>query len=286
MEKQIKKRSLFHEAIIRFIHDPLSMVGLTIIVIMVVLCLLAGVIAPEGYDVQDASKTFIRPCREYVCGTDNLGRSVFVRLLYGGRTSLMVGVLATALAGAVGITLGALAGFYGGKVDNVIMRILDVVNSLPSILLAIAISAVLGTGVKNAIIAVGISYIPSFARMVRGPVLGVRGQQYIEAARSTDATDFRIIWKYIIPNVSSQIIVEITMIMAMSILTAASLSFLGLGVVPPTPEWGSMISSGRQYILQYPYLVTFPGICIAMIVLSLNLVGDGLRDALDPRLKQ
>lgn len=184
-----------------------------------------------------------------------------------------------------GTLFGALAGFYGGKIDNIIMRALDILASLPAILLAIAISATLGGGLVNAIIAVGISSIPAFARMMRGPIMAVKEQQYIEAARATDAKDSRIILRYILPNVSSQLIIQVSMYIAKSILTAASLSFLGLGVTPPQPEWGSMISAGRAYIMNQPYLVTFPGLCIAIVVLCLNLVGDGLRDAFDPRLK-
>lgn len=283
--KKGRQRSLLKEAIIRFFHNPTGLAGFVLISAMILLSLLAGVIAPEGYDVQDISLEFIKPCREYICGTDNLGRSVFVRLLYGGRVSLLIGTTSTAFATIFGTTIGAVSGFYGGKIDNVLMRLMDILSSVPSILLAIAISAVMGGGMVTAIIAIGISSVPSFARMMRGPILSVKGMQYVEAARATDAGDIRIIFKYILPNVSSQLIVEITMIMANAILTAASLSFLGLGVTAPTPEWGSMISSGRQYITRYPYLVTYPGLCIAALVLALNLVGDGLRDALDPRLK-
>lgn len=285
-DKKVKQRSLMKEALIRFSRNPTGMVGLFIIVVMVTLSLMAGIIAPEGYDVQDITKKFIGPCKDYLCGTDNLGRSVFVRLLYGGRTSLLIGIVATAFATVFGTGIGAVAGFYGGKIDNILMRLMDILNSIPSILLAIAISAVMGGGLVNAILAIGISSVPAFARMMRGPILSAKAQQYVEAARSTDATDIRIIFKYILPNVSSQLIVEITLILANAILTAASLSFLGLGVTPPMPEWGSMISDGRQYIMKFPYLVTCPGLCIAAMVLSLNLVGDGLRDALDPRLKQ
>ena len=285
-KQKIKQRSLLREALIRFSRNPTGMAGLVIILVMVVLSLLAGVIAPEGYDVQDITKKFIAPGSQYLCGTDNLGRSVFVRLLYGGRTSLLIGVVATAFATVFGTAIGAAAAFYGGKIDNVLMRLMDILNSIPSILLAIAISAVMGGGLPNAILAIGISSVPAFARMMRGPILSAKAQQYVEAARSTDAADIRIIFKYILPNVSSQLIVEITLTLANAILTAASLSFLGLGVTPPTPDWGSMISDGRQYIMKYPYLVTCPGLCIAAMVLALNLVGDGLRDALDPRLKQ
>ncbi|MCI8382485.1 MAG: ABC transporter permease [Lachnospiraceae bacterium] len=285
MPEKSRQRSLFREAMIRFLHNPTGMAGFIIISVMVILSLSAGIIAPEGYDVQDISLEFIRPCREYICGTDNLGRSVFVRLLYGGRVSLLIGVTSTAFATVFGTAIGAVSGFYGGKTDNLLMRFMDILSSVPSILLAIAISAVMGGGMTTAIVAIGISSVPSFARMMRGPILSAKSMQYVEAARSTDARDIRIIFKYILPNVSSQLIVEITMIMANSILTAASLSFLGLGVTAPTPEWGSMISNGRQYITRYPYLVTYPGLCIAALVLALNLVGDGLRDALDPRLK-
>ena len=283
---KIKQRSLMGEAMIRFFHNPTGLLGFAIVMVMVVLSLLAGVIAPEGYDVQDISKKFISPCAEFICGTDNLGRSVFVRLLYGGRVSLFIGITSTAFATVFGTAIGAAAGFYGGKLDNILMRIMDILSSVPSVLLAIAISAAMDGGLKTAIIAIGISSVPAFARMMRGPILSAKGMQYVEAARSTDATDLRIIFKYILPNVSSQLIVEITMIMANAILTAASLSFLGLGVTAPTPEWGGMISAGRQYITRCPYLVTYPGLCIAALVLALNLVGDGLRDALDPRLKQ
>lgn len=283
--RKIKQRSLFGEAIGRFARNPLGMLGFLIIVGMIAASALASFFYPEGYDVQDISQKFIAPCLAHPCGTDNLGRDVLCRLLYGGRVSLVIGAVATVFATIFGTLLGALAGFYGGKIDSIIMRCMDVLSSIPSVLLAIAISSALGGGLQNAILAISISFVPPFARMMRGPILAVKGQQYIEAARATDANDFRIIMKYILPNVSSQLIVEITMHMAVGILTASSLAFIGLGVTAPTPEWGSMISVARQYILKQPYLVTFPGICIALTVLSFNLVGDALRDALDPRLK-
>lgn len=281
-----KQRSLWVEAMGRFAHNPLGMLGLLIILAMVVACILAPVIYPEGYDVQNTSQALIAPCAAHPCGTDNLGRDLLCRLLYGGQTSLVIGAIATIIATIFGTLLGSLAGFYGGRVDAIIMRCMDILSSIPSVLLAIAISSALGGGLQNAILAISVSFIPPFARMMRGPVLMVKEQQYIEAARATDANDFRIILKYILPNVSSQLIVEITMHMAVGILTASSLAFIGLGVTPPTPEWGSMISAGRNYILKQPYLVTFPGVCIALTVLSFNLVGDALRDALDPRLKR
>ena len=284
-QHSVKQRSLMREALIRFFHNPTGLLGFIIIAVIVFGCLMAGIFFPEGYDVQNIADKFITPCREHPCGTDNLGRDVLCRLLYGGRTSLWIGITSTAFATVFGTIVGCVAGFYGGRIDDWLMRTMDVLNSIPSVLLAIAISAVMGGGLKTAIIAIGISSIPAFARMMRGPVLSTKGMQYVEAARATDAKDIRIIFKYILPNVSSQLIVEITMIMANAILTAASLSFLGLGVTAPTPECGGMISEGRQYITRFSYLVTFPGIMIAALVLALNLVGDGLRDALDPRLK-
>ncbi|MGI6725697.1 MAG: ABC transporter permease [Christensenellales bacterium] len=199
--------------------------------------------------------------------------------------SLLIGVVSTAIAAIIGIFLGAISGYYGGKIDNIIMRTLDVFSAIPSLLLAIAISAAMGTGVLNAMLAIGVATMPAFARMVRGPILSVKEQEYVEAARSIDASDARIIFKHVLPNVLSPIIIQITINMAGAILAAASLSFLGLGVQAPVPEWGAMISDARQYVRQYPYLVALPGIAIGAVVLSMNLFGDGLRDALDPRLK-
>ncbi len=282
--RSVKHRSLMAQAMRNFIRNPLGMIGSTIIVVIVLLCVSANLICPEGYDAQNVALKFIAPCREFLFGTDNLGRSLLARLLYGGRTSLLIGAVATLFATIFGTLLGAVAGFYGGKVDAVIMRFMDVLNSIPDIVLAIAVSSALGGGLKNAVLAISISFLPPFARMMRGPVLAVKEQQFVEAARATDARDLRIIFKYILPNVSSQLIVEITLHLARGILTVASLSFIGLGVTPPTPEWGGLISAGRAYILKYPYLVTYPGVAIAITVLSFNLIGDAMRDALDPRL--
>ena len=281
----IKRRSMFGEAMSRLVRNKTAMVGLICLTIIVVLCLMAGVIAPEGYDAQNIEARQMAPCAEYIFGTDNLGRSIFSRVLYGGRISLLIGVVSTLIAMMIGIILGSVAGFYGGKVDNAIMRFLDIFSAIPNLLLAIALAATLGSGVFNCMLAVGISAAPNFARIVRGPILAIKEQEYVEAARAIDASDSRIIFCHILPNVLSPIIVQATMSLAQSIITAASLSFLGLGVVPPQPEWGAMISQARSFIREYPYMVTFPGLAIALTVLSINLFGDGLRDALDPRLK-
>lgn len=283
--RRIKRRSMFKEVMVQLSRNKLAMIGLVIFAAMLVVCLLAPLIAPFGFDDQDVSRKFISPNLTYLCGTDNLGRDIFSRLLYGGRISLMVGVLAAGFGAIIGTVLGAIAGYYGGKIDNVIMRIMDIMGSMPSMLLAITICAVLGNGITKALIAVGISEIPGYARIVRAPILQVKEKEYVEAAISIDASVPRIVFKHVLPNALSPLIVRVTMGVASAITTVASLSFLGLGVQPPTPEWGSMLSAGRAYILQYPYMITFPGICIAILVLSLNFLGDGLRDALDPRLK-
>ncbi len=283
--KQIKRRSMMREALERLVRNKTAMSGLFILLVIAILCALAGVICPEGYDEQNYAIAFMTPCKEYPFGTDNLGRSMLARILYGGRVSLSIGLISTGISASLGLILGSLAGFYGNKVDNIIMRTLDVFHAIPSTLLAIAISSALGGGIVNAMIAVGISSVPSFAKMVRAPILAIKNQEFVEAARCIDASDWRIIFKHVVPNVLSPVIITITGQLAAAVLAASSLSFLGLGVQPPTPEWGSLIANSRQYIRDYPYLVTFPGIAIATVVLSMNLFGDGLRDALDPKLK-
>lgn len=281
----IKRRSMSGEVAIRFMRKPSAVIGLAILLVVVAACLLAPVIAPYDYDAQDVMRKFTEPCKEFIFGTDNLGRDIFSRLLYGGRSSLMVGFVSAFVAAFFGVILGAVAAFYGKKVDNVIMRILDVFMALPQTLLAIVISAMIGTGIKGAVIAVTVATIPRYAQVVRAPILAIRNQEFVEAAFAIDAKDSRIIMKHILPNVLSPIIVQVTMGVGNAITMAASLSFLGLGVQPPFPEWGAMLSAARMYILQHGYMVTFPGLCIAIVVLSLNLMGDGLRDALDPRWK-
>ena len=281
----LKARSPFAESMQRLIRNKTAMMGFAILMAVTLLCVFAEVICPEGYKSQDILERFKQPGAGYLFGTDELGRSMLARLLYGGRTSLMVGFISTGISAFFGIILGSLAAFYGGNVDNVIMRTLDVFNAIPNLLMAIAISSALGPGIMNAMIAVGISAVPGFARTVRGPILAIKESEFVEAARSIDARDSRIIFKHILPNVLSPIIVQISMGLAQAILVASSLSFLGLGVQAPVPEWGAMLSASRQYMREYPYLVTIPGLAIASVVLSMNLFGDGLRDALDPRLK-
>lgn len=281
----IKRRSMMSEVMTRFMRKPTAVLGTGILFVIIVLCLLAPVIAPYDYDAQDITRQFTEPCREFICGTDNLGRDLFSRLLYGGRVSLMVGFFSAFTAAFFGVILGAIAAFYGKKVDNIIMRFLDIFMALPQTLLAIVIAAMIGTGIKGAVIAVTVATIPRYAQAVRGPILAIRNQEFVEAAVALDAKDSRIILKHILPNVLSPIIVQVTMGVGSAITMAASLSFLSLGIQPPHPEWGALLSASRNYILDHSYLVTFPGVAIALVVLSLNLMGDGLRDAMDPRWK-
>ena len=282
---EIKRRSMMGEVAVRYFRKPTAVLGAVILLIVVVMCLLAPVIAPYDYDAQDTTRKFTEPCLEFLCGTDNLGRDIFSRLLYGGRVSLMVGFVSASVAGIAGVIFGSIAAFYGGKVDNIIMRFLDIFIAMPQMLLAIVISTMIGPGIQGAIIAVTIATIPRYAQVVRAPILSIRKQEFVEAAIAIDARDSRVILKHILPNVLSPIIVQVTMGVGNAITMAASLSFLGLGVQPPHPEWGQLISAARVYILDHGYMVTFPGIAIALVVLSLNLMGDGLRDALDPRWK-
>ena len=218
-------------------------------------------------------------------GTDALGRDVMARLIYGARISLTIGLITAISALTIGGLIGAVAGFYGGKLDDILMRIMDIFLSLPSMLLAIAVIASLGSGITNIMIAVAVSYIPYYARIIRSSVLSIRNKEYIESARAIGTSDFRIIMKHIIPNAIGPVIVQATLGVGEIIISAAGLSFLGLGIEPPLPEWGKMLSEGKEVIRSSPYLVIFPGLCIMTTVLSLNLLGDGLRDALDPRLK-
>ncbi len=270
----------------RMKRSPMAVIGLVLIIVLFVMALFANVIAPFTYSKQNLMHAFESPSSKYIFGTDEFGRDIFSRIVYGARISLQVGFIAVGLSMFIGGFLGALAGYYGGKIDNVIMRIMDVLLSIPSILLAIAIAASLGPGLFNLMIAVGISAIPNYARIVRGSVLSIRGQEFVEAAKAVGSSDLRIIFKHIIPNCTAPIIVQATLGVATAILTAAGLSFIGLGIQPPIPEWGAMLSSGRSYIRDYPYMTLFPGLAIMITILALNFVGDGLRDALDPKLKR
>lgn len=281
----IKRQGPWMEIFQRFTRNKMAVIGVIIILALVFCALFAPLIAPYGYDDQNIANALQGPSGEHIFGTDNFGRDIFSRVIYGSRISLQVGLLAVSVAIVVGGTLGALAAFYGGKTDSIIMRCMDVLMAIPGMLLAIAIAASLGPGLSNMMIAIGVGSVPSYARVVRAAVLTVKEQEYIEAARSIGANDYRIILKHILPNALAPIIVQATLGVAGAILSCATLSFLGLGIAPPVPEWGSMLSAARQYLRSDWYMATFPGLFIMLTVYALNIVGDGLRDAIDPRLK-
>lgn len=252
----------------------------------IVIALLAPFIAPyDPYEIDLVNK-LKPPSAEHWMGTDDKGRDVMSRLLYGTQLSMSVGFVAVFIGAFFGIILGLLSGYYGGWVDTVISRIIDVLLAFPGILLSLAIVSALGPSLFNVMIAVGIFSIPVFARIVRGSTLTVKKLEYIDAIRSLGANDLTIIFKHIFPNILSPIIVQATMRLATAILSAAGLSFLGLGAQPPLPEWGAMLSNGRDFLFTAPHLAMFPGFAIATLVLGFNIFGDGLRDALDPRMKQ
>lgn len=280
-----KPKSQLVEILERLAKNKLAMLGLIIIILMTLAAIFAPFIAPYDYAQQDMSAVYLSPCKEHLLGTDKLGRDILSRLIFGARQSLRIGVFSVAIGAILGTILGSIAGFYGGKVDNIIMRFLDIYQSIPGMLLSIALAASLGPGVNNAILAVGISTIPVYSRIIRASIMTVRDKEYIEAATAINASDFRIITKHVLPNSFAPLIVEITMNIGNSILMAATLSFIGLGAQPPSPEWGAMLSEGRNFMRDYGYQVIYPGICIMASVLSFNMLGDGLRDALDPRLK-
>jgi len=287
MEKvEMKRRSQAKENMRRFLKNRAAVAGMIILGLLILGAVFANVLTPYSFDKQDLANRFQFPGVKHFLGTDEFGRDMLTRILFGARISLFVGILSVAIGCLLGGSMGAFAAYYGGKTDDLIMRFLDIWHSIPSMLLAISLASAMGPGIMNAIIAIGLTTIPTYARVVRASVMTIINQEYIEAARCLGVNTRRIIWKHIIPNALAPIIVQASLGVATAIITTASLSFIGLGVQPPEAEWGSMLSKGRQYIRNYWHLVTFPGVFIMLAVMSLNLIGDGLRDALDPRLKR
>lgn len=281
-----KKNSQIKEIWRRYRKSKTAMLGLILLIIVLLMAICADLIVP--YEMGVTNNPAIRlqgPSAEHWFGTDELGRDVFARVVHGSRFSLWIGVSTSIFSLIIGGFLGAVAGFYGKTIDNVIMRITDVVMTVPPILLSMAVVAALGANLTNLLIAITISCVPNMVRMVRSVVLTVVDMDYIEAAKSYGGSDLRVILKYVVPNALGPIIVTTTMNVAAMILSASGLSFLGMGVQPPSPEWGALLSDARQYMFNAPYLLYFPGIFIVISALSFNLAGDGLRDALDPKLK-
>ena len=285
MQDAAKKQSRMLETWRRLKKSKVAVFSLFVIVLVILVALFAPILAPYSYEIQDSSNALSAPSREHLLGTDRIGRDILSRLIYGARQSLQMGIIAMAISTVLGVILGAIAGYYGKWVDNLVMRLLDIYQGIPMLLLTVTLAAVLGASLRNAIIAIGIAMVPGTARLMRASILTVREMEYVEAAKSINVSNPGIIMKHILPNAIAPIIVNVTMGIGNCILAGAALSFIGLGAQPPIPEWGAMISDARNYMRAYPSLALYPGICIIITVLAFNLLGDGLRDALDPRLK-
>ena len=285
-EDSLRKRSQWRDVWKRLRRNKLAMIGMVLVIIIVLSAVFADVISPYPYDGIDVTARLQFPGSAHWLGTDNFGRDLLSRIIYGGRISLLVACAAVLIALVVGGVLGATAGFFGGTYETVVMAIMDILMAIPGFLLAVSISTALGGGTFNTSLAIAVGAIPSYARLVRSQVLTIKDREFVEAAESMGAGKMRIIFHDIIPNALSPIIVESTLRIGACILQISSLSFIGLGVTPPTPEWGSIMANGRDYIRDFYPLVTFPGIAIMLTLFGFNLFGDGLRDALDPRLKR
>ncbi|MCD8015388.1 MAG: ABC transporter permease [Lachnospiraceae bacterium] len=284
--KSKKKRNGTGSQVIRRLSkNRLAMFGLIVLAIIVLICVFAPITAPYGPNDYDLQMIYATPCLKHPFGTDALGRDILSRLIYGGRYSLALGLCGAGFGMIAGCVLGCMAGYFGGICDNLIMRACDVLSAIPGQLLSIVISCVLGGGFFNTVLALCIGGIPGKVRLLRAQILSVRNVEYIEAAQSYNCSSAKTMFQHILPNTYAPLLVNLTMEIGGTIMAAAGLSFIGLGVQPPTPEWGAMLSAGRDYIRQYPHLIVFPGLVIMVTVYAINLFGDGLRDALDPKMK-
>jgi peptide/nickel transport system permease protein len=270
----------------RFFQNKLAVVGGVFTLLLILMAVFAPVVAPYNPSEQDYAKFLQSPNAENLLGTDELGRDIFSRIIYGARVSIQAGIISVGIALLIGIPIGLFSGYYRGVLDEfVVMRFTDALLSFPPLVLALSLAAVLGAGLQNAMIAIGIIFTPNFIRLVRGEVLSQREREYVTAAKASGISDFKIIFRHILPNCLPPILVQATLSIAAAIISEASLSYLGLGTQPPTPSWGAMLSMGQGYLGDAPWISLFPGLLIFLTVLSINLFGDGLRDALDPKLK-
>lgn len=286
METTAKSPSLTKMFIKKLLQNKLAVFGLLLVILVVLMAIFAPIIATHKPNEMDMSMTLLGPGEQgHLLGTDNYGRDLFSRIVYGSRISLIVGLGAVGVGSVVGILLGLIAGYFGGTLDSIIMRCMDALAAFPFILLAITLMTVLGTGLLNVIIAVGIGNVPGFARMIRGQVLSVKEELFIEVTESLGAKQTRIIFTHVLPNCLTPIIVYATMSVAGAIISEAALSFLGLGIQPPTASWGNILKEGKDYLIVAPHIAIFSGMSILLSVLGLNLFGDGLRDALDPKTR-
>lgn len=280
-----RKRSQAKDVLARLLRNRLGLVGIFIIFTLVFLVVFAGLLSKHDYAFQNIKIRLAFPSKDHIMGTDNFGRDIWARMLYGGRISLLIAMLTVLISGTTGAILGSTSGYFGGKADIAITRILDIIMAIPSLLLAIAISVAFGAGIVKTAIAISISGIPYTARMMRSTVMAIKNNDFVEAARATGSTNFRIVFVHILPNAVAPLIVNLTLMIGGTIMSISSLSFIGLGVQPPTPEWGSILASGRVYIRDFWPIIVFPSLFIMLTLFGFNLFGDALRDALDPRLK-
>lgn len=281
-----KRKSQLRQVGERLLDNKGAVIGLVLLVVILLVCLIGPYFSPYEYTQMILTDKFMAPCAKHPLGTDGYGRDILVRLMYGGRYSLLLGFSGAISGMIVGIVLGLINGYIGGTFDTVFMRFLDIWAAIPGQLLSIIISSALGPGFVNTVIALSIGEVPLVIRLMRAQILRVRKEEYLEAAHSINASPLRIMFKHILPNVISPVIVNTTMNIGAVITSAAALSYLGLGIKPPNPEWGAMLSAGKNYIGVYNWLVLYPGLCIALVVLCVNLFGDGLRDAIDPKMKK
>ena len=279
----VKHRSQRAETVALLLRNPLAMIAGLVLLALIAAALFGTALAPYGYNEVDVANRLQAPSATHWFGTDELGRDVFSRVVLGARASLQVGAVAVGISLVAGVTIGLVAGYFGRWLDDVLMRFTDVLFAFPAILMAIVVMAILGAGMTNAMIAIGIVYTPIFARITRASVLGVREEVFVRAARAAGADDTRIMIRHVLPNVAAPIIVQTSISLAFAILSEAALSFVGLGTQPPDPSWGRMLSEGRGFLEQAWWMALFPGIAIFVTVLSFNILGDALRDVLDPR---
>jgi peptide/nickel transport system permease protein len=285
VEGKEESASLWKEGWRRFRKNKMALVGLGIVVFFILLAIFAPLLAPYDFKEQNLAERLQPPSSKHLFGTDDFGRDIFSRVIYGARISLWVGFFSVLGSVIVGSMLGIIAGYYGRWIDGIISRLFDIMLAFPSILLAIGIVAVLGPSLQNALIAIAVINIPNFGRLIRSRVLSIKQEEYVMAAKAIGMSDMRILFHHILPNSMAPIIVQGTLAIATAIIEAAALGFLGLGAQPPNPEWGKMLADSKDFLTQAPWTMVFPGIAIMLTVLGFNLMGDGLRDALDPRMK-
>ncbi len=286
LENSVRKHSQWGDVLRRLLRNRLAMVGLVICVLIIFSAVFANLLTPYDYSEQNFDIRLQFPNAQHLLGTDNFGRDLLARMLYGGRISLLVALLAVCISMVTGALLGAIAGYFGGTAELIIMRIMDVLMAIPGLLMAVAISSALGSGMFNTALACAVSGIPSSTRILRATILSIREQEFVEAAKATGSSNARIIFVHILPNTLAPLIVDATLRIGGTIMAISGLSFVGLGVQPPTPEWGSILATSREFIRDFYPLVVFPGIMIMLTLFGFNLLGDGIRDALDPKLKQ